>query len=212
MKHRTVTALIVLWCLIFPVEGSAKDLGVFGAVYDIAEKDALKEIEEKAREVDISRIINRGYLARRIRNYTPGDLKDAKLPPARKERTFLVDMTYTLDRDITDEKGNLIYPKGYTFNPLNYVAYPGVIVILDGKSSVQVAWFKYSEYSKDLKVKLLVTDGSYVELSESLKRPVFYAGRAMIEVFQIKAVPSVVKQRGALMEVREIPAPDKKDR
>ena len=202
---KSLPPVLVLICVTFSVTCMAKDLGVFGAVYDIAEKDSLKEIEEKARKVDINRIINRGEMARKVKNYTPGDLKDVKLPPARKDRTFLVDMTYTLDRDIADEKGNVIYPRGYTFNPLDYVTYPGAIVILDGKSRMQIAWFKGSEYSKDLKTKVLITDGSYEELSNMLKRPVFYASRAIIGVFQIKAVPSVIRQRGALMQVREIP-------
>ena len=202
---------LVLICVTFSGTCMAKDLGVFGAVYDIAEKDALKEIEEKAKEVDVNRIINRGELARKVKNYTPGDLKDVNLPPARKDRTFLVDMTYTLDRDIADEKGNVIYPKGYTFNPLDYVTYPRVIVILDGKSQTQVAWFKRSEYSKDLKTKVLITDGSYEELTNTLKRPVFYDSRAIVEIFQLKATPSVLKQEGNIMEVREIYVPEKND-
>jgi conjugal transfer pilus assembly protein TraW len=201
---RSVVPLFVLICFAFSVTSSAKDLGVFGAVYDIAEKDALKEIEERAREVDINRIIKRGDLAKKIENYAPEGLKELKLQPARKERTFLVDMTYTLDRDIADQKRNVVYPEGYAFNPLDYVTYPGIIVILDGKNPAQVAWFERSEYGKDLKTKLLITEGSYTELSKSLKRPVFYASRTIVEAFQIKAVPSVVAQRGTLMEVREI--------
>lgn len=201
---KSLLPVLVLIGFTFSGSSTAKDLGVFGAVYDIAEKDALKEIEEKARNVDINRIINRGDLARKVKNYTPEDLKDVKLPPARKDRTFLVDMTYTLDRDIADERGNVIYPKGYAFNPLDYVNYPGILIVLDGKSQSQIAWFRGSDYNKDLKTKLVITDGSYTELSRTLKRPVFYASRAIIGVFQIQAVPSIVRQDGALMEVREI--------
>ena len=204
--------LLTLACFIFSVTCSAKDLGVFGAVYGIAEKDALKEIEERAKEADMNRIVNRGELVKKLRNYAPKDLKEMKLQPAQKERTFPVDMTYTLDRDIADEKGNVVYPRGYTFNPLSYVAYPGILVILSGNSPTQVAWFKRSEYSKDLKAKLLITDGSYAELSKALKRPVFYVSPAVIEVFQIKAVPSVVQQKGTLMEVREILVSERRGR
>lgn len=208
-----LSIIILLLIGVFPsFSADAKNLGVFGAVYDIAEKDALKEIEEKAREVDANRIINKNDLAKKVRNYTPESVKALKLQPAGKERTFLVDMAYTLDRDIADERGNIIYPKGYTFNPLNYVTYPGIIVILDGKSPAQVAWFRRSDFSRDLKTNLLVTDGSYAELSTVLKRPVFYANRAIIEVFQIKAVPSVVRQNGTMMEVTEIYVREKKDR
>jgi conjugal transfer pilus assembly protein TraW len=200
----SIALIVLLISFTFSVTSVAKDLGVFGAVYDIAEKDALKEIEEKAWEVDVNRIVNKGDLARKVRNYTPGDLKTVKLPPAHQDRTFLVDMTYTLDLDVADEGGNVIYPRGYTFNPLDYVTYPGVIVILDGKSRKQVDWFIGSEYSKDLKTKLLITNGSHAELSKALKRPVFHVSQVMVGIFQIKAVPSVVRQKGTLMEVKEI--------
>lgn len=102
--------------------------------------------------------------------------------------------------------------KEMSSTPKGYITYPGIIVIMDGKSLSQVAWFKGSQYSKDLKAKLLITDGSYAELSKTLKRPVFYANRAIIEVFQIKAVPSVVRQNGTMMEVREIHVQRKNDR
>ena len=40
----------MLICSILSVTCGAKDLGVFGAVYEIAEKDTLKEIAERAKE------------------------------------------------------------------------------------------------------------------------------------------------------------------
>ena len=186
----------------------AKDLGTFGAVYDIVEKDALKELEEKAKSVDFSKAVDRNALVKRARNFTPEDVKETKkIGPARKDRTFLVDMTYTLERDIKDDKGNTVYPAGYTFNPLNYVAYPRTLVILNGKRPEQIRWFEESSYAKDAQVTLLLTDGSYSELSRSLKRPVFYASIKLIEAFRIQAVPSVVRQSGAYMEVTEVRIP-----
>ena len=52
--RKSAVPLLALLCFIFSATSSAKDLGVFGAVYDIAEKDALKEIEERAKEVDVN--------------------------------------------------------------------------------------------------------------------------------------------------------------
>ncbi len=205
-----IVASIPIWFSL-SVTSWAKDLGVFGAVYDIAEKDALKEIEEKAKETDVNRFIDRQELVRKLKSYAPDDLRAVKdIPPARKDRTFLVDMKYTLGLDIADEKGTVIYPKGYAFNPLSYVTYPKTIVVLNGASPAQLAWFKNSGLNEDLGVKLLITDGSYAVLSKDLKRPVFYASKAVIDVFQIEATPSVVKQKGTIMEVREVPVSEKK--
>ncbi len=196
------------FCLLLASTAAARDLGTFGAVYDIVEKDALKELEEKAKSVDFSKAVDRNALVKKAKNFAPDDVKEMKaISPARKDRTFLVDMTYTLERDLKDDKGNIVYPSGYTFNPLSYVAYPRTLVILNGKRPEHIRWFEESSYAKDAQVTLLLTDGSYSELSRSLKRPVFYASTKLIEVFKIQAVPSVVRQSGAYMEVTEVFVP-----
>jgi len=198
----------VLACLLMASTAVARDLGTFGAVYDIVEKDALKELEEKAKSVDFSKAVDRNALVRKARNFTPEDVKEMKMiGPARKDRTFLVDMTYTLARDIKDDKGNVVYSAGYAFNPLSYVAYPRALVILNGKRPEQVRWFEESAHAKDAQVTLLLTDGSYSELSRYLRRPVFYASTRLIEAFKIQVVPSVVRQSGAYMEVTEVRIP-----
>jgi len=209
-KEPTIRCVLVAALLSLSVTSTAmaRDLGTFGTVYDIVEKDAIKELEEKARSVDFSKAVDRNALAKRAKNFAPEDVKDTRMiGPARKDRTFLVDMTYTLERDIKDDKGNIIYPAGYAFNPLNYVAYPRTLVILNGKRPEQIGWFEQSSYAKDVQVALLLTDGSYSELSRSLKRPVFYASMKLIEAFRIRAVPSVVRQSGAHMEVTEVFVP-----
>ena len=204
--RRILTAVFL--CLLTTSTAVARDLGTFGTVYDIVEKDALKELEEKAKSVDFSKAVDRNALVKRARNFTPEDVKEMRMiGPARKDRTFLVDMTYTLERDIKDDKGNIVYPAGYAFNPLNYVAYPKTLVVLNGKRPEQIRWFKESSYAKDAQITLLLTDGSYSDLAKFLKRPVFYASTKVIEAFRIQAVPSVVRQSGAYMEVTEVLVP-----
>ncbi len=204
--RRILTAVFL--CLLTTSTAVARDLGTFGTVYDIVEKDALKELEEKAKSVDFSKAVDRNALVKRARNFTPEDVKEMRMiGPARKDRTFLVDMTYTLERDIKDDKGNIVYPAGYAFNPLNYVAYPKTLVVLNGKRPEQIRWFEESSYAKDAQITLLLTDGSYSDLAKFLKRPVFYASTKVIEAFRIQAVPSVVRQSGAYMEVTEVLVP-----
>jgi len=209
-KEPTMRRILVVafFCLLMVSTATARDLGTFGTVYDIMERDALKELEGKAKSVDFSKAVDRNALVKRASHFTPEDVRDMRMiGPARKRRRFLVDMTYTLERDIKDDKGNAVYPAGYAFNPLTYVSYPRILVILNGKQPEQVRWFEESSYAKDAQVTLLLTDGSYSELSRSLKRPVFYASGRLIEAFRIQAVPSVVRQSGAYMEVTEVQIP-----
>lgn len=178
-----------------------KDLGTAGAVYPIAEPDALQELKSRAARVNWKKVLDRDKLSRKVRNFKPGDLK--ALPPARRDRSFLADMTYTLDVDIPDGKGGILYPKGYTFNPLDYVRMRRIIVVINGNDRRQVEWFRKSPWSRDINAMLLLTDGGYQALGERLRRPVFYANRLIVERLQLKAVPSVAMQKGRFMEVRE---------
>jgi len=188
-------------CLI-SIAAYAKDLGTFGATYSIVEKDFMKEIVQSAQQADWKRFVNKNKFASSVRNFKPKDIK--KLYQAEKDRVFTVDLTYSLEFDITDGKGNILYPKGYNFNPLDYVNYHKTLIVINGANTRQLAWFTASEYAKDINVMLLITDGSYYDIASKYKRPVYYATRDILEKFNITAVPSIVKQRGNMMEVREV--------
>ena len=116
-------------------------------------------------------------------------------------------MTYTTEIDVPDGKGVILYPKGYTFNPLDYVTYPKTLVVIDGTDPDQVKWFAASEYDKRLDVMLLLTEGNFGTVSKRISRPLFYADRKIVERLKLKAVPSVIKQMGRLMEVTEVVLP-----
>ena len=180
----------------------AKVLGTFGTTYQIAEKDALVEIEARARQVDWSKVLDK----RTVENYQ-GPPDKASLPRAKRNRSFPVDMTYTTEIDVPDGKGGTLYPKGYTFNPLDYVIYPKTLVIINGTDPEQVKWFAASEYGKRLDVTLLLSEGNFGTVSKRISRPLFYADRKIIERLKLKAVPSVIRQKGRLMEVLEIYVP-----
>lgn len=95
----------------------ARYLGTVGNVYPVVEPDALAEIKEAAARVDWEKAIDQRKKLPMIKNFKPGDLHP--LPAATAARSFLVDMTYTLDADIPDGKGGVLYPRGFSFNPLN---------------------------------------------------------------------------------------------
>ena len=177
------------------------DLGTFGTTYPVAEKDAVLEIKERAAQTDWTKHFNKDKIEKAVRRYRPDIFR---LPRATQDRTFRVDMSYAVDFDIPDGKGGILYPKGYRFNPLEYVQWPGILVVIDGSDKEQVSWLRSSQYVKDYRTMLLVTDGGFWDLSHNLKRPVFYATRQIVNRFQLKAVPSVIQQSSNYMEVKEI--------
>jgi len=213
MKVRVILFLVpitILFVSIFFLGGFAvvfagiqnKDLGIAGNTYPIVEPDALQEIQEKAKMININKYMNKAKLEKRTKEFKPIDLPVLK--PASVDRSFTVDLTYTLNFDITDGKGNIIYPKGYTFNPLDYIRYNKTIVVINGNNKKQLEWFENSVYAKDINILLLITNGSYYQVGERLKRQVFYANKLIAEKFKLKAVPSVIQQKGTVLEVKEI--------
>jgi len=184
------------------VSAHAKDLGSVGTTYAIAEKDALAEIEERAKKVDWGKVLQR----KQIEEYD-GPEDRVQLPRAGRDRTFAVDLTYTLQMDIPDGKGGILYPQGYTFNPLDYVAFTKTLVFINGNDPEQVKWFAASEYRSRIDVMLLLIEGNYGRLGKKLNVPLFYDDSRIVERLQLSAVPSVVKQEGKEMVVREIAVP-----
>ncbi len=197
----------IFFCLLFlvfsPVPSFSRVIGTFGKVYPIVEKSALKEIEERVREIDIADIIRPEEIRERLKNYRPPNV--SRLGHATKDRTFLVDMTYTLPFDIPDGRGGILYPKGFTFNPLEYVPFSRTLVVIDGTEEREVEWFLSSEYSKRRDVMLLITDGSWYNLSQKLGVPVYYLTEPIRARLGLEKTPSMVyKKDSRHLEVREV--------
>ena len=101
------SGVIVISLLLGTASMHAKVLGTYGVTYQISEKDALAEIEARARQVDWSKVLDK----KKVENYQ-GPPDRMSLPRAKRNRSFLVDMTYTTEIDVPDGKGGILYPEG----------------------------------------------------------------------------------------------------
>lgn len=172
-----------------------------GKNYEISEKSALQEIQDAAKKVDWAKVMDKDKMLEKVNSFKPENAQS--LPTATEDKTFDVDMTYTLDMDIPDGKGGILYPKGYTFNPLEYSFLPNIIVVINADDEDQVKWLKESKYFDDFRTMILLSDGKYFDVMKDFKKPVFFLPREVVSRFKLKAVPSVVMQKGTVMEVRE---------
>jgi len=180
---------------------AVNDLGTFGRTYALAEKNAIEELKERAAAVDWSQVFSPEKMGDVIKKYKPDVLQ---LPPALESKKRIVDISYRLDIDIPDGKGGILYPAGYTFNPLEYTRYTKTIVVIDGDDPLQVDWFLVSDHARSFHTMLLLSDGSYYELAKKFERPVYYATSQIVKRLQLRAVPSVVRQSGKYLEIEEI--------
>ena len=135
-------------------------------------------------------------------HYQPANLH--ALPRATKDTTTMVDLTHTLEQDLVDAQGTILYPAGFTFNPLRYVSLTGVLVVIDGSDPEQVVWFKGSPYGANHRALLLLSGGLAAPLRDELQRPVAYLTQDIAQRLQLRAVPSVVMEQDQHLTVREV--------
>lgn len=175
-------------------------LGTFGATYPIVEPDALEEIKEKADIIDWRKVF-RDRVRAKLKNFRPPDI--ASLPKAERDREITVDPTYTLDYDVPVAEG-VVYPAGFSYNPLDYVSLPNVLVVLNPADEEQVEWLLMSKHTGDMRTMVLITGGHIQDLAARLNKPVYYLTDRLARRLGLRSVPSVVEQDGRLFKVREI--------
>ena len=177
-----------------------------GETFKFAEKDMLEEIknhvENNRTEIEAKLDEYKKTAKEKVKNYKPTDLK--KLTPAIKNNIFYPDMTYTNPDNIYDNKGDIIYPKGFKFNPLDYQTIHYQMIVINGNSKEEIEWLIKNNYLDNIKYMILLSDGNYKEVGEKLNQPVFYAMPKITEKFNIEHTPSIITQIGNKMEVKEI--------
>jgi|APHig6443717497_1056834.scaffolds.fasta_scaffold64384_2 conjugal transfer pilus assembly protein TraW len=195
MDSKLLSALWIITCATQVLAAHTR-LETVGKTYSIVEQDIREEFKQKATGIDLDALFNTHN------RYQPANLHP--LPRTASDRVFTVDLTHTLDHDIKDNQGNLLYPQGFTFNPLQYAGLSGGLVVIDGSDPEQVEWFKGSPYFQNQRAILLLSGGYAAEVKQELKRPVYYLTHDIAARLQLKAVPSVVVEQDNKLTVREV--------
>ena len=167
-----------------------------GPTSAVIETDLAETPRQRAVSVDLEQL--RSVQAR----YQPANLH--VLPRATKDSSITVDLSHTLKEDVQDANGQVLYPAGFTFNPLRYVSLSGTLVVIDGSDPEQVAWFKGSPYGANRRALLLLSGGLAAALRDELQRPVAYLTEDLAQRLQLRAVPSVVMEQDQHLTVREV--------
>jgi len=183
----------VVFLLLINASLCIADDSVIGNTYLIIERDAEEELFEKINSTDWEKeILNHAK--------DPSDwaaLKSEYLPLAQEDKIRSHVPFHTNEKDITDGKGNIIYPKGYTFNPLNFMHMPNKIWILTPST---IKYFKNQIPATD---QVLIVNGNPIDYRELLSMPTFILDKKTKDRLGIKVAPSVVSQVGSSLHIRE---------
>ncbi|SEJ92287.1 conjugal transfer pilus assembly protein TraW [Sphingobium sp. AP50] len=164
-----------------------------GRTWPIAEPDAMAEIEARAARQPANIAAHFGPRAK----WTA--MRAATLGTATQARTRSVVPFYTLDFDIALPDGTMLYPKGYTFNPLTYVSLPQRLVIVHPQD---LAWAIRSADPSDF---ILLTAGDALSLGEKVGRPLFILEERVKDRLGLTVAPVIVTQAGQRLLLTEVP-------
>ena len=188
----------------------AKDLGVRGAVWPVAEPDLLIQIEARLGQMEASGEMARmrREAAERARQRIEAPRRVEDIAAARVRSTRLFDPSITLDRDIRAAGGALIASRGARVNPLDMQPLTRDLIFIDGERPVEVAWAL--GHGRPARIVLLA--GRPLDLMRVHGRPFFFdQGGRLTRRFGVRATPSVITAEGRVLRITEVPLEDKAD-
>lgn len=186
----------------------AKNLGNYGQVFPVIEKDIRQVLMSRLHEMEASGELERRKqeVINRVAEHVVRP-KPTGLPTTTTPVSFHVDPTVIVNQDIVMPDGNLVVKAGMRLNPFERITFTKTLFFFNADDKHQIAWVKhhYQDYEH---VKFILTGGDIREASQIFGRVYFDLDSQLSQNLQLKHVPSVVKQDGLSWLVKEIGAND----
>ncbi len=184
--------LSLSFCFIaFFLTVQAKDLGVHGHTFPIAEEDLLCYLKNKLGQLNPNEQV---ALEEKLHQQYVKSIENPvahPLPAATSYRSYEFDPTITLSKDIYNQQGKILGAKGSQFNPLKMLPLQQELLFFDSTQEKQLKWAKQHPLAKWILVK-----GNPLELEQQEKRAVYFDQSAyLVHKLGIQAIPATVSQK-----------------
>ncbi|MDD5277759.1 MAG: TrbC family F-type conjugative pilus assembly protein [Methylovulum sp.] len=185
------------------------DAGQKGQVYTIAEPDMIEEIQRRIRVTDWKK-----QKQDALANFWKGQGKGLDLPNADRNLERLIDPSLRVTQDIVHPDGRLIAKKGQKINPQTLMPMQHAYIVFDATQPDQVDLAKKwgDAYLRNKKPVVYLftkmdTQNGWTQFNATVQQmnaPVYQLNKALMNRFQIKALPSVIEGQGYKLVIREI--------
>ena len=173
----------------------ARDLGVRGATWPIAETDLLADIEARVTVMELS-----GEMARlndEARERARRSLEQPEpvpgIVPAIEYRAREFDPAIVVAQDILGPGGEVLAAAGTRIDPFEHVSLTADVLFVDGRREAEVAW----ALARERPAKIVLLAGRPLDLMRQHGRPFYFdLGGRLAERFAIRATPTVLAAGG----------------
>lgn len=196
----------------------AKNLGVMGHVFPIAEIDMLEWIDNRLRTFEQNGKLD--AMKNQMQNQVKESVKRPPpvqgLTPTNNPKTFYIDPTLTLAKDIKDSQGKVLYKAGTSINAMDSRTWPQQdrknlpqfqyskeLILFDGDDPKQRQWAL--TYHSEKPIKWILTQGEPGKMEHLLDSRVYFdQGGNISRYFELQHIPAVISQVGTQWQVKEI--------
>jgi conjugal transfer pilus assembly protein TraW len=189
---------------------TAGDLGTWGDVYPVAEKDMLNLIIERIEQLEHSAgwpKLRESFFHRVIdHSERPSPVRGINRTRQYASRYF--DPSVRIAADLKDEQGRIFARQGEVINPLKFVPFMQTLYFINGDDPLQVAWMKRQQ-PKTVQVKIILVRGDIPKTSVALDSRIYFDQNGKLcERFGITEVPTRITPMpgGERLYIEAVPA------
>ena len=163
---------------------------VLGETYPIHERHPTEEIKEISNKIDWKSKYSK---VKELK------FQFAAIARATRNREYVHEILNSIEMDVTNPtSGEILYPKGYTFNPLDFIKLPKFIIISNHKKDIE--WLE----KQDVQIgTMILTIGDPFRLSKKLNRKVMILKDDLKEKLKLEFYPAIAQQVGNKIKISE---------
>ena len=184
----------------------AEDLGVVGKTYPILEPDMIEWIKAKAdimiKNGQWQQIQNQAIVKVKNQINNPAPVTD--ITDSTDDKTWYYKPMIQLKANLTDTRGHVIAKAGL-YNALRYKPFDTQLLFINGNNKKQINWAVDHARNDGIKTKIVLTQGSFINLDKQYKIWFFYDQNGKYtKKLNIYHVPAIVTQDGEQLKIAEI--------
>ena len=197
---------LIALLLLLPSIMHARDLGVSGQTYPVAEGNLIEVIQAKLQQFNdsgkLKELENKWVVevAKKSLRPTP-----ANLPRADKTRIHYYTPVASVNENILNAKGEVVVASGVSINTLAKIPYYQPLWVFIDADDIVLLNFAKNIRNQNIKAKVILSKGNIKEAQDYLDAPVFFDQHAkLIQKLKIKSLPAVVTRDKDELKVTEV--------
>lgn len=183
----------------------AKNLGIYGSLFDINEPNLLEVIQNRLKTLDADGTLefHKQEIVKKMKERVLNPKPVAGVVKTVNPRTFYWDPTITIPRDLTDHEGKVFWAKGKKFNPLTVTKLSKDLLFVDGNDKEQEEWA--IKRLQTTKAMIILVSGKPFDWMKRHNTTVYFdqEGR-LVQKFKITQVPAIVTQEANRLKIEEL--------